>query len=105
VILVSPDHQPRLALDADGFLRAVLFSEGPINPFRHCHRPLVVRDGSTTLGDLLPRLQVRQEHGEDDVVDNDLIVWWGEQKRVITGADLLGRLLRGILVQGYRRPE
>jgi hypothetical protein len=24
---------------------------------------------------------------------------WGEEKRIITGADLLGRLLRGIVTQ------
>lgn len=35
-------------------------------------------------------------HG-DDVVDNDLIlVWTDEGRRIITGADILGRLLRGI---------
>jgi hypothetical protein len=30
---------------------------------------------------------------------------WGTQKRIITGADLLGRLLRGIAtVEAMRRP-
>jgi metal transporter CNNM len=28
-----------------------------------------------------------------------LILIWGEQKRIITGSDILGRLLRGISVQ------
>ena len=37
-----------------------------------------------------------QEHPDDDVIDNDLILVWGSQKRMITGSDLLGRLLRGI---------
>lgn len=33
----------------------------------------------------------------DDVIDNDLIlVWTDEERRIITGADILGRLLRGI---------
>ena len=36
------------------------------------------------------------ERPDDDVIDNDLILVWGAQKRIITGADLLGRLLRGI---------
>jgi metal transporter CNNM len=31
---------------------------------------------------------VKPEHAEDDVIDNDLILVWGEQKRIITGADL-----------------
>jgi hypothetical protein len=33
----------------------------------------------------------------DDVIDNDLILVWGSQRRIITGSDLLGRLLRGIV--------
>jgi hypothetical protein len=50
----------------------------------------------TPLGSVIGRMKVKPEHSEDDVVDNDLILVWGEQKRIITGADLLGRLLRGI---------
>ena len=42
-------------------------------------------------------------HPEDDVIDNDLILVWGEEKRIITGADLLGRLLRGIVTQDVYR--
>ena len=41
-------------------------------------------------------LKVVQEHPDDDVIDNDLILVWGSQKSMITGSDLLGRLLRGI---------
>lgn len=40
---------------------------------------------------------MRPKHPEDDVIDHDLILVWGKQKRIITGADLLGRLLRGII--------
>ena len=36
---------------------------------------------------------------DDDVIDEDLIIFWGEKKRIITGADILGRLLRGIVQQ------
>jgi len=32
----------------------------------------------------------------DDVIDDDLILVWTATKRVITGSDLLGRLLRDI---------
>jgi metal transporter CNNM len=30
------------------------------------------------------------------VIDDDTILVWAKQKRIITGADILGRLLRGI---------
>ena len=96
VILASPEGEPLLALDADGFLRTAVFSSRPVNILQFCHRPIVVRDGSTTLGDILPRLQVNQEHVHDDVIDQDLILYWGREKRIITGGDLLGRLMRGI---------
>ena len=51
----------------------------------------------TPLGDVIGRMKVKPEHPEDDVIDNDLILVWGNEKRIITGADLLGRLLRGIV--------
>ena len=34
---------------------------------------------------------------------NDLILVWGSQRRIITGSDLLGRLLRGIADLGSRK--
>jgi metal transporter CNNM len=51
----------------------------------------------TRLGDVIGRLRVVPEHPDDDVIDNDLILVWGSQRRIITGSDLLGRLLRGIV--------
>ena len=47
----------------------------------------------------MARLKVFSESLGDDVIDEDAIVFWGEEKRVITGADLLGRLLKGIAQQ------
>lgn len=97
VIFVDGVGQPCLVLDAHHFLRDALFDQGAPKPEAYWHRPLVVGDARTRLGDVLGRMKVTPEHAEDDVVDNDLILVWGPQhKRIITGADLLGRLLRGI---------
>ena len=96
IVLTDPAGTPRLALDADGFLRAALIDKAPCNPYAFCHRPLVVSDPDTPLGPLLAQLRVDAQETEDDVVDLDLILLWGEDRRVVTGADLLGRLLRGI---------
>ncbi len=96
VILTDPADSPRLVLDADAFLRAVL-SDGPgFDPYTFCHRPILTEDASLPIGKLLRRLRVDKEHDEDDVIDRDIVLLWGEQRRVVTGADLLGRLLRGI---------
>jgi hypothetical protein len=96
VVVTSPGGEPRVALDADGFLREVFLGEAPPRIEHFCHRPIVARDPATRLEDLLPSLNVQRERSEDDVIDNDLILLWGDERRVITGADLLGRLLRGI---------
>jgi hypothetical protein len=52
------------------------------------------------LGEALMSLKVSPKRLGDDVIDEDIIVFWGdEQRRVITGSDVLGRLLRGIAQQ------
>jgi hypothetical protein len=43
---------------------------------------------------------VYSEKHDDDVIDRDIIlVWFESNKKIITGADILGRLLRGIALQ------
>lgn len=97
VIVVDSAGEPRMAIKSDGFLRDALFGPSPINPYFHCHRPIIVHDPQTKLGEIIPRFKVRPAHSEDDVVDEDVILLWDNQKRIITGSDILGRLLRGIV--------
>jgi hypothetical protein len=62
-----------------------------------CHRPVTVSDPKAKLGDVIQQLKTSTASPQDDVVDHDIILVWTEKvKRVITGADILGRLLRGI---------
>ena len=59
---------------------------------------MIITNKETTLEDVLPGLHVVSEHPEDDVIDKDIILVWAEEEhRIITGADILGRLLRGIV--------
>jgi hypothetical protein len=99
VIVTTPHGRPIRALDASAFLRAVLFEAGPLEMRRFCHRPLVVRDPRQSLGEVVTQLAVYPEAAGDDVIDQDLILLWAKEKRIITGADILGRLLRGIVAQ------
>ncbi len=102
VVLTDSEDTPRLVLDADGFLRAAYFSDQPPDPYPFCHRPLVVDDPGVPLGQLIRRLRVEPEQAGDDVVDHDLMLLWCDaERRIVTGADLLGRLMRGIV---SRRP-
>jgi metal transporter CNNM len=101
IVLVDRSGEPGLVIDADGFLRGALLEGAAFSPARHCHRPLVVRDPATRLGHLLHRLRVEPSTSEDDVIDRDVILLWTpSEKRVLTGADILGRLLRGIATRG-----
>jgi cyclin M-like protein len=99
VIIVDTSGRPSFVLDAHHFLRDSLFNAMSVNSEVHWHRPIIVTDMRTPLGGVIGRMKVKAEHPEDDVIDNDLILVWGEEKRIITGADLLGRLLRGIVTQ------
>ncbi|HSG04956.1 MAG TPA: Mg2+ and Co2+ transporter CorB, partial [Nitrospiria bacterium] len=99
VILKDESNRPRMVINADGFLRDALFNKQTFNPFYHCHRPIIATDPEEKLGIVIPSLRVHPTRSGDDVIDEDIILFWGKTKKVITGADILGRLLRGIVKQ------
>ena len=105
VIIVDEHNEPGVVLNANAFLRDALFGKDVINPYSYCHRPIIVRDSSTLLGKVLSRLSINSDTEVDDVIDHDLILLWSDEKRVITGADILGRLMRGTAVQDIRRSQ
>ena len=85
------------ALDSDAFLRDALFEGTPVNPLGYCHRPIIVKNPGELLGNVLCQLKECTHCLRDDIIDRDVVLIWGrEEKRVITGADILGRLLKGI---------
>jgi hypothetical protein len=97
VVLVDSAGEPSLVVEADAFLRGALLEPDAFSPMSHCHRPILVRDPATRLGSLLRQLRVDPAAPHDDIIDHDLILLWTTpEKRILTGADLLGRLLRGI---------
>ncbi|MCW9048146.1 MAG: DUF21 domain-containing protein [Gammaproteobacteria bacterium] len=97
VIITDEKNQPCMVLNANAFLRAALFNVETINPHIYCHRPIIVEDANTLLGKVLSGLRVYPKSEVDDVIENDIILIWSDEKRVITGSDILGRLLRGIV--------
>lgn len=99
VIITNPQDEPVMVLDADGFLRDVVYKKGPFIPLSYCHFPVVVRSPKTRLEKVIRQFKVYPQYPEDDVIDQDLILYWDQEKRIITGSDILGRLLRGIVVE------
>jgi metal transporter CNNM len=54
---------------------------------------------TTLLGEVIPQLVVERAGVGENVIDKDMVLLWGEQKRILTGADLLGQLFQGIVRQ------
>jgi hypothetical protein len=97
VIIADPEGHPQLLLDADSFLRALLHDPGSVDPYAHCHRPIIISDPESPLGHIIGAMKQGMDTVGDAAIDKDIVLLWTvDSKRVITGADLLGRLLRGI---------
>jgi hypothetical protein len=104
VIVTDPAGEPVFVLDAHHFLRDALFNELETDPSAYWHRPIIVRDPKARLGDVIGLMKVMPDRPGDDVIQHDMILVWHKQKRIITGSDLLGRLLRGIAQVEARPP-
>lgn len=102
VIITDESDEPMFVLDSDGLLRNAIFETKRLHPLHYCHRPIIVRDMSVPLGNVMIKLRVQPETTGDDVIDEDVILLWSNEKRVITGADILGRLMRGIATRSRK---
>ena len=102
IIVDDKSKRPSVVLNANAFLRDALLGDQQTNPYHYCHRPILIEDSRVLLGKVLTKLKVYPMNDVDDVIDDDLILIWSDQKRVITGADILGRLLHGITLRDIR---
>ncbi len=95
--LTDTDGYPQLLLDADAYLRAIMYDAESTDGYQHCHRPIVITDPMSPLGHIIGELKKGMDALSDAAIEKDIeLLWTPDQKQVITGADLLGRLLRGI---------
>ncbi len=106
-IFVDATQEPRLVMNVNDFIADLLMGGDAqrIRPENYCHRPIVVKDGTQKLGAHLPRFKVNTGRTGTEVIDHDVILLWGENPRIISGADILGRLFRGIGKQAPEKPE
>lgn len=103
VVIVDEQGDPLCILDADGFLRHALLTGQATDPAAYCHRPVIVRNPKEPLGKVVEQLSFDLLSPGDHLIADDAILLWTERPRLVTGADLLGRLLRGIVKR--TRPE
>ena len=104
VIITDEADTPLMVLDADSFIRHALFKNPPPDPARYCRKPIIIENTATKLGKVLPRFRNKPGKEEDDLVEPDIILTWGDSKRIITGTDIFGRLMRGIPSQELSKP-
>ena len=102
VVITDEHKEPCCIMDADGFLRHALFTGQDTDPHAYCHRPVIVRNRREPLGKVLAQLSFDSTVPADHIISHDAVLLWTEQPRLITGADLLGRLLRGIVKRSRR---
>lgn len=96
-IIVDDSLRPQIVLDTPEFLARYLASDGNTDIYRFCHRPIIVTEPNVTLDTVLGDFVVIANDHSDHVVDRDVVLYWTEEnKRIITGADIFGHLLRGI---------
>lgn len=96
-IFTDADGQPLIVLDTPEFLARFLAYDGNEDIYRFCHRPILVTDPDETLDLVLGKFVVEADDRNDHVVDQDVVLYWTpENRRIITGADIFGYLLRGI---------
>jgi len=96
-ILINELGQPVLVLDADGFIRSALLDAKEFDPCKFAHYPVIVEDAGIPLGEVIARFKTEETDPADNRIKKDVILLWGAKKQIITGSDILGRLLHGIL--------
>ena len=95
-IITDEGGTPRIVLKAHTYLFH-LARDSTTSVYDHCYRPIVVSDPRMTLDAVLGEFVVEADDHSDNIIDRDVVLFWtDEDRRIITGADILGRLLRGI---------
>lgn len=98
VIFTNKERESFLVLDADNFLRSSIMNHRNKHIKNHCYRPLVVQK-NIAFSEAFKRFvqREREKLNPDDPSKDDVMLYWGtEEQRIITGADILARLFRGM---------
>ncbi|MFW5987678.1 MAG: DUF21 domain-containing protein [Methanohalophilus sp.] len=98
VIITDPEGNPIRTLNSDDLLRDLAYGNITIYPEDYCHRPVIVMSPKTRLEEVIPRLRMYPDHDKGEIIDQDVIIYWtDDDKRIMTGSDILSRLLRGVV--------
>jgi hypothetical protein len=97
VVFTDEFDEPKLVLDADGYLRSEVLGKKGDTLESYCHKPILVDNINENLGAVIKMMRKGINEDSDLPIEKDVVLLWKkENKRVITGADLFGRLLKGM---------
>ena len=97
LIFTNKNNEPKLVMDTDKFIRSELFNDKHEGLEKYCHVPIVIGNEKSNLGMLIKQLKSKIDINSDSPISNDIVLFWQDKhKRIITGADILGQLLKGI---------
>ncbi len=96
-VIIDEHDTPLVVLDTTKFLARYAIHGDECDLYRFCYRPIVTEDVDATLDTVLGSFVVEADDQLDNVVDQDVVLYWTkDDKRILTGADIFGHLLRGI---------
>lgn len=96
-IITNEEDFPIAVLDTIEFLARYPIQGDETDVYRFCHRPIITEDATATLDTVLGSFVVEADDHKDNIVDQDVVLYWSkDSKRIMTGADIFGYLLRGI---------
>ena len=98
VVITNEENKPLLIIDADAYIRSAIFDPENFDTYSHCHRPLIIEDDTTTLNQAVIKMKINESMDKtfEGVIEHDVILVWGKENRIITAADIFGRLLKGM---------
>ncbi|XPF92847.1 DUF21 domain-containing protein [Colwellia sp. RE-S-Sl-9] len=101
VVLTNEEGDPLVVVDSDAFLRDAFLAPEKFDPYKYCHRPTIITDDSTMLNNAIIKMKMSEsvDQSFDGVIERDVLLIWAENKRIITGADIFGLLLKGMQPQ------
>ncbi|WP_077339997.1 DUF21 domain-containing protein [Pseudocolwellia agarivorans] len=101
VVLTNEEGDPLVVVDSDAFLRDAFLAPDKFDPYKYCHRPTIITDDSTMLNNAIIKMKMSEsvDQSFDGVIERDVLLIWAENKRIITGADIFGLLLKGMQPQ------
>lgn len=97
VVFTDENNKALLALDADAFIRSEIFCDDCKGIAEYCHTPFVIGDEHSNLATVIKMLKTKIDIHSDLPLEKDIVLFWNDStKKIITGADILGSLLKGI---------